>query len=72
MRCALVDPKDNLVVNVIVADPAVDPAPDGYLMIGDIPDFVSIGTVWDGTSFVKPVDPSRSKPPTLIDGMDML
>ena len=31
---ALVDAEPLIVVNVIVADPAVDPAPPGYLLIG--------------------------------------
>jgi hypothetical protein len=31
---ALVDAETLIVVNVIVADPAVDPAPPGYLLIG--------------------------------------
>jgi hypothetical protein len=31
---ALVDAETLVVVNVIVADPAVDPAPPGYLLIG--------------------------------------
>ena len=31
---AIVDAETLIVVNVIVADPAVDPAPLGYLLIG--------------------------------------
>lgn len=31
---ALVDPVTSIVVNMIVADPAIDPAPDDVLMLG--------------------------------------
>lgn len=39
MRAAVVDILTNIVINIIVADPAVDPAPDGTLLIDvtDIP-----------------------------------
>jgi hypothetical protein len=48
MRCALINQSINIVENVIIADPSVDPAPNGYLIIGlpeDSP--VSIGWVYD-------------------------
>jgi len=48
MRCALVNKTTNIVENIIVADPSVDPAPNGYLIIGlpeDSP--VAIGWVYD-------------------------
>jgi hypothetical protein len=55
MRCALVENNTNLVVNVIIADPAVDPAPSGCTLLGVAEDSpVSIGWVWDGQSFVNP------------------
>jgi hypothetical protein len=34
MNSAVVQISDNIVVNIIVADPSIDPAPDGYLLIG--------------------------------------
>ena len=48
MRSAMVQISDNIVANVIMADPAVDPAPDGFLLIA-LPDDspVSIGWIYD-------------------------
>lgn len=48
MRCALVNQSTNIVENVIVADPSVDPSPSGYVIIG-IPDDspVCIGWLYD-------------------------
>lgn len=37
MRCALVNNITLIVDNMIMADPAVDPTPTGYLLIG-LPD----------------------------------
>jgi hypothetical protein len=47
-RCAVVQNSDNTVVNVIVADPAVDPAPEGCTIVG-LPDDspVSFGWIYD-------------------------
>jgi hypothetical protein len=55
MRCAVVEISSGLVTNLIIADPAVDPAPDGSLLIG-LPDDspVSIGWIWDGENFIDP------------------
>lgn len=64
MRAALI--QDGVVVNIIVADPSVDASPDGYLMIGDAPDFVTLGTVWDGEKFIAPLGAS----PVQIDGIE--
>lgn len=33
-KCALVNASTNIVENVIIADPAVDPAPAGYFLVG--------------------------------------
>lgn len=48
MRCALINNSTKIVANVIVADPAVDPAPEGYILVG-LPDDspVSIGWIYD-------------------------
>jgi hypothetical protein len=48
MRSALIDSSTNVVINVIVADPAVDPAPEGYFLI-NLPEdsMVAIGWVYD-------------------------
>ena len=48
MRCALVNQDTNIVVNLIVADPAVDPAPAGCIIIGITDDSpVEIGWIYD-------------------------
>jgi len=58
MRCALINQSTNIVENIIIADPSVDPAPDGYLIIGlpeDSP--VAIDWVYDPATgqFSKPI-----------------
>jgi hypothetical protein len=58
---ALVDANTLIVVNVIVADPAVDPAPPGYLLIGLQPgQDCQAGYVYD------PVTNTFSPPPEPI------
>ena len=44
MRAAVVDLATNIVVNIAVADPSVDPAPDGFLFVGV--DEVPCGMGW--------------------------
>jgi len=48
MRCAVVQNSDNIVVNLIMADPSVDPAPEGTILVG-LPDDspVDIGWIYD-------------------------
>ena len=58
MRCALVENSTNLVVNLIMADPATDNAPDGFILIGlSDEDPVEIGWSWDGEYFNPPTPP---------------
>lgn len=58
MRCALVEISTNLVMNLIVADPAVDPSPDGFTLIGlSDEDPIQIGWSWDGEYFYPPTPP---------------
>ena len=62
MNSALVDIQTNIVINIIVADPAVDPAPEGTLMIAlpaDSP--VSFGWIYDPATgqFTDPNPPSE-------------
>lgn len=45
MNSALVDQQTNLVVNIIVANPDVDPVPSGMLMI-KLPDDSSVSIGW--------------------------
>ena len=55
MRCALVEISSGLVTNLIIADPAIDPSPDGFILISlSDEDPVSIGWTWDGQSFINP------------------
>lgn len=58
MRCAVCNLSDNVVINIIMADPNVDPAPDGTFLVG-IQDGVEcdIGWIWDGTTFINPNPP---------------
>lgn len=48
MKCALVNQATNIVDNVVIADPAVDPAPPGQLLIG-LPDgsLVAVGWIYN-------------------------
>lgn len=53
MICALVNKRTKLVENLIMASPR-DPAPKGYLILGNLPSFVTMGTEWNGVEFVDP------------------
>ena len=55
MRCALINTSTSQVENLIVADPSIDNAPDGYILVATPPDFVVIGTEWNGSDFIAPV-----------------
>ena len=48
MRCAVVQNFDNVVVNLIMADPSVDPPHEGTILVG-LPDDspVNIGWIYD-------------------------
>ena len=61
--CALINLSTMLVQNMIVAVEA-DPVPDGLLLkdITNGPDFVTIGTPWDGENFVPPPEPTPYAP----------
>lgn len=65
MRCALVNDTTNIVDNMIMANPAVDPAPAGYLLIG-LPDDspVCIGWLYDPATgtFTDPNPPPPENP----------
>lgn len=55
MRTALINASSNIVENIIVADPAVDPAPPGAILVA-LPDDspVAIGWLYDGNGFTDP------------------
>lgn len=48
MRCAVIQNSDNTVINLIMADPSVDPAPENTILVG-LPDDspVDIGWIYD-------------------------
>ena len=49
-NCAVLD-KDNVVVNIIVADPT-DPPPEGHILVlVNEDEFVDIGLVYNGVTF---------------------
>ena len=66
MRCALVNDTTNIVENLIVADPATDPAPAGYVIIG-LPDDspVAVGWIYDPATqtFTDPNPPAPEPTP---------
>ena len=57
-RCAHINLSTGKVENLIVADPEVDDPWPGYLLVVEFPDFVQIGTEWDGKDFVRPAPPT--------------
>lgn len=64
-RCALVNSSTNIVENIIIADPAVDPAPDGYILVGLPADStVSSGWIYDPATgtFTDPNPPAPENP----------
>lgn len=60
MRSAVCNLSDNVVINVIMADPAVDIAPDGAFLV-EIKDGVmcDIGWIWNGSIFINPNPPEE-------------
>jgi hypothetical protein len=64
MRCAVVD-FSNIVVNLIMADPAVDPAPEGCILVG-LPDDSPVSFGW----IYNPADGSFTdpNPPAPVEG----
>lgn len=64
MRCALINLTTNVVENIILANPAEDPAPEGFAIIdlSDTPQ-VTFGWYWDGTSFTNPNAEVATDPP---------
>jgi hypothetical protein len=55
MISALVNLTTKKVENLIVADPDVDEAPEGFALIADPPQFVAIGCGWNGAEFDPPL-----------------
>lgn len=65
-RCALVNATSNVVENLIIADPTVDPIPSGYLLIG-LPENspVAVGWIYDPSTntFTDPNPPPPESDP---------
>tara|TARA_R110000868_G_scaffold19150_5_gene82792 strand:+ start:4405 stop:4599 length:195 start_codon:yes stop_codon:yes gene_type:complete len=63
MRCAVVNLQTNIVMNVIVADAAVDPAPGGCFLV-NTEGSCNIGWVYDDVmnDFVDPNPPEEEEP----------
>ena len=64
-RCAVVQNSDNTVINIIVADPSVDPAPEGCTLVG-LPDDSPVSFGW----IYNPADGSFTdpNPPAPVEG----
>lgn len=55
MRSAVCNLSDNVVINLIMADPSVDIAPDNCYLIEILDGVIcDIGWIWDGTQFINP------------------
>lgn len=53
-RCAVIG-LDNVVQNIVIADPVVDTPPDGTILVAS--ETASIGWIWDGSVFTDPTPP---------------
>jgi hypothetical protein len=55
MKAAVVIP-DGSIINFIVADADVDPAPEGCILVNIVPEDrpINYDYTWDGTQFVPP------------------
>lgn len=51
-RCAVVD-SNNIVINVIMANPAIDIPPEGTTLVPLY--FADIGYIWNGSDFDAPI-----------------
>ena len=62
MRCAVVNAQ-GVVVNIIMADPEVDIAPEGCVLHGIPSDvWIDIGMNWDDRVVVIPQEPTPEEP----------
>lgn len=74
MNCALVNAKTMEVENMIVADPSVDQAPEGYILVPVLKDFpFEEQEVWDGQKVLRKEKVKEPKPKAVPDdGLEML
>lgn len=65
MKAAVVDQTTNIVVNIIVADASVDPAPDGCFLVNVDNTPCDIGWIYDPASntFINPNPPPPEPEP---------
>lgn len=70
MKCAVVSLSDNTVINVILADPSIDPAYEGTRLVGIDDNFpVSMGWIYDPATeqFTDPNPPQVESPVTTYE-----
>ncbi len=65
-RCVVVDPNSNLVIDVVVADPALYTDPRGSVVTSDQ---AIVGDVWDGTQFTRRYVEVNPKAPTALSAI---
>lgn len=61
-RCAVIDQR-NIVVNIIVADPDTDTAPEGMILVAT--ETAGPGWQWNGSIFIDPTPPPEPRPPSV-------
>lgn len=61
-RCAVID-KNNVVVNVVVADPSVDLPPEGMTLVAT--ETAGPGWLWNGAAFADPTPPREPVTPSV-------
>jgi hypothetical protein len=54
LGCAVVQKSDNVVINIIMADPGDNPQEGCFLVPRKLNQHCGIGWVWNGTDFVDP------------------
>ena len=73
--CAVV--RDDVIENIIVADPAVDPPPYEGCFLAEVPDYVHIGQPWNNGVFTPP-EPEQinsgipTNAPPEVEGLETL
>jgi hypothetical protein len=69
-QCALINIATRTVENIIMAS-ADDSIQDGYSLIENPPRWVTVGTEWNGSSFVAPTPPVGAAAP-VIKGVETI
>lgn len=61
-RCAVIDQR-SIVVNIIMADPDTDTAPEGTILVAT--ETAGPGWQWNGSIFIDPAPPPEPRPPSV-------